>query len=334
MASKKESDLRHHPDIEPFLICEAETTENIVGEGAYGRVLEIKVDGAVCAAKEIHEIILSQQEKSKVTDDFLRECRIMSSLRHPNITQFLGFCFLGKKAAYPAIVMERLATNLHDTLKSEESDSSCIPLGLKFCILRDVACGLAYLHRRLLVHRDLTARNVLLTSGMEAKITDLGMAREVPSPSPSLMTRCPGNIVYMPPEAMEKKAGEKATYSSSIDIFSWGVLTIFTLTHKFPDPLPATFEDRWFGTMKRTELERREEYMKNVRLKYNSQEHPAYPVIPLIQACLHNNPTKRPTIKEVLEQATKLKENNIVIDATRTKLQLLKRKKVRQTIEN
>ena len=191
-----------------FLIDGAEKTGNVVGHGAYGRVVEIKVDGAVCAAKEIHQLLV-QQGKSNVTDAFLR---IMSSLRHPNITQFLGFCFLDKKATYPALVMERLATNLHSMLQSEESPNKPIhiPLGLKFSILRDVACGLAYLHHRAFVHRDLTATNVLLTSGMEAKIADLGVAREVistsPNPSASLMTRCPGTVAYMPPEAMENKA--------------------------------------------------------------------------------------------------------------------------------
>ena len=191
-----------------FLIDGAEKTGNVVGHGAYGRVVEIKVDGAVCAAKEIHQLLV-QQGKSNVTDAFLR---IMSSLCHPNITQFLGFCFLDKKATYPALVMERLATNLHSMLQSEESPNKPIhiPLGLKFSILRDVACGLAYLHHRAFVHRDLTATNVLLTSGMEAKIADLGVAREVistsPNPSASLMTRCPGTVAYMPPEAMENKA--------------------------------------------------------------------------------------------------------------------------------
>ena len=58
MASKEKSDLRHHPDFEPFLIAEVEATGYVVGHGAYGRVLEIKVDGEVCVAKEIHQLLV------------------------------------------------------------------------------------------------------------------------------------------------------------------------------------------------------------------------------------------------------------------------------------
>jgi len=119
---------------------------------------------------------------------------------------------------------------------------------------------------------------------MEAKVADLGMARKVEL----VMTKCPGNIVYMPPEAMERST----SYSSPIDIFSWGVLTIFTLTQEFPQPLPATFQST-LGTKMRSELERREEYMDKIRQRYDSQEHPARPVITLILACLHNEPSKQ-----------------------------------------
>lgn len=321
MASKEGSGLRHHPLVKSFLISSAETTGIEVGHGAYGRVVEIKVDGAICVAKEIHQL-LSQEGKSKATADFLRECETMSTLRHPNITQFLGFCFLEENATYPALVMERLATDLHNILVSKDTSPILIPLGLKFSILCDVACGLAYLHRQSLVHRDLTAANVLLTTGMEAKIADLGTARKIAF----IMTECPGNIVYMPPEAMERNA----SYSSPIDIFSWGVLTIFTLTQQFPQPLPATFQSK-LGTTLRTELERREEYMEKIRQRYDSQEHPARPVIPLIQACLRNEPSKRPKIMDVLEQATKLKESTIEKDTTLTKLQFIQRVTVRQT---
>ena len=320
MASKEaELDLRHHSAIKPFLISGAEVTENVVGQGAYGRVVEVKVDGAVCAAKEIHQILF-QVGKSKITDAFLRECKIMSSLRHPNITQFLGFCFLDKKATYPALVMERLATNLHDTLVNNESPA--IPLGLKFSILCDVACGLAYLHCQspALIHRDLTAPNVLLTTGMKAKIADLGMTREVNFK----MTECPGNIVYMPPEAMEGNTN----YTSAIDIFSWGVLTIFTLTQHFPTPRSATFLNG-SRTMGRSELERREEHMEKIKQRYNAQGNPTRPVIALIQDCLHNDPAKRPKIMEVLKQVTRLKEDNAERDMTLTKLQFIQRVTVR-----
>ena len=83
----------------------------------------------------------------------------------------------------------------------------------------------------------------------------------------------------------------------------------------------------------RTELERREEYMKQIKQKYDFQGRPSHPVIFLIQSCLQNSPSKRPNIEEVLEKATKLKESNLEEDMTLNKIQFYQRVQVRLYFE-
>ena len=64
-----------------------------IGWGAYGRVFEVNYQGTICAAKEVHGLLLqfSQgEELSKIKSDFLNECRIWSTIRHPYVVQFLG----------------------------------------------------------------------------------------------------------------------------------------------------------------------------------------------------------------------------------------------------
>ena len=64
-----------------------------IGRGAYGRVFEVDYAGTLCAAKEIHKLLLQSAEINefkKLKDDFLHECHIWSTLRHPHIVQFLG----------------------------------------------------------------------------------------------------------------------------------------------------------------------------------------------------------------------------------------------------
>ena len=64
-----------------------------IGRGAYGRVFEVDYQGTLCAAKEVHSILLemSQDEgRRKITTDFLHECQIWSTIRHPCVVQFLG----------------------------------------------------------------------------------------------------------------------------------------------------------------------------------------------------------------------------------------------------
>ena len=110
----------------------------------------------------------------------------------------------------------------------------------------------------------------------------------------------------MPPEAVAPSASnrEKAKYDASIDIFSLGVVAIFTIGETFPcDPLPHNYTDEKSGLLvARTELQRRSGYMANVsaQLRACGQLRGDHPLIKLIQQCLQNLPAKRPGIREVL----------------------------------
>ena len=68
-------------------------TKKEIGRGAYGRVFEVDYEGTLCVAKEVHALLLQfaqGNELEKIRDDFLNECQIWSTLRHPYIVQFLG----------------------------------------------------------------------------------------------------------------------------------------------------------------------------------------------------------------------------------------------------
>ena len=142
---------------------------------------------------------------------------------------------------------------------------------------------------------------------MVAKIADLGMAPIVPRVrAAATMTKGPGALVYMPPEAFApaRSNTEKSKYDASIDIFSLGVITIFAIGGVFPcDPLePNYLNDETGLLVARTELQRRAEYMRyvNEQLRACGQLRGDHPLIRLIQQCLHNGPHKRPSIREVL----------------------------------
>ena len=79
------------------------------------------------------------------------------------------------------------------------------------------------------IHRDLTSKNVLLTSSLVAKITDMGNSRIVnmrPGQMARTLTKYPGTLVYMPPEAQD----DIHRYGASMDIFSFGHLALYTIT--------------------------------------------------------------------------------------------------------
>ena len=292
--------LDNHPDLRPFLLSNATATGTTIGTGSYGSVEEVAIPGAVCAAKKIHDLFLDPRQMpregiEKAASEFVRECQLMSTLRHPHIVQFLGVCFL-PGSRMPALVMEKLVTSLHNVLDPEPSPPTkpYIPDSLKCSVLQNVVSGLAFLHSHSppIIHRDLSAKNVLLNEGMVAKIADLGMARIVPRMrGAATMTKAPGASIYMPPEALE----DKSKYDTSIDIFSMGVVALFTLSQMFPDPLSAAFMDDSGRMVGRTELERRAEYMQEV-LRQFPQVHP---FVCLIQQCLKNRIVERPSIQQV-----------------------------------
>ena len=190
--------------------------------------MQVKYNKLVCAAKKLHDALVEAENEGleDIVGRYAQECRLMANIRHPNITQFLGLFFL-PEAETPLLVIERLEMSLDDLLECVPN----LPLILKVSFLEGVCCGLVHLHSMQppVVHRDLTARNVLLTSSLVAKITDLGNSRIInmrPGQLARTLTRVPGTLVYMPPEALS----ESSHYGKSLDIFSFGHLSLFCMT--------------------------------------------------------------------------------------------------------
>ena len=165
-------------------------------------------------------------------------------------------------------------------------------------ILRDVALGLCFLHERSppIIHRDLSPNNVLLTSNMNAKLSDLGVAK-ILNLTPARMTqmtqtKAPGTPCYMPPEALTAKP----KYTTKIDVYSYGVLIIHTLCGRWPFPEDAFRPDprNPDAIIPASEIEHRAEYLQEI-----GNDHP---LIALIQQCLSNMPSRRPETPALLDQ--------------------------------
>ena len=134
-----------------------------LGRGAYGRVFKAKYRGSVCAAKEVHSILIqltqmAPEERKRLQDSFQRECDYCSNLNHPNIVHFIGI-YHPPQQLFPVMIMELMDESL--TTYAEKPN---INFDTRTSILRDVAKGLNYLHSRNppVIHRDLSPNNILL----------------------------------------------------------------------------------------------------------------------------------------------------------------------------
>ena len=123
-------------------------------------------------AGKIFKVIASPQQAvaSKMCEVLIS----MLQLSHPNIVQCEGVALLPDQSPLPVLLMERLKTSLHAYLL--DPVNSNLPVERKLSFLLDTAQGLDYLHSHTpaIIHRDLTATNVLLDSQLRAKITDVG----------------------------------------------------------------------------------------------------------------------------------------------------------------
>ena len=214
--------------------------DEIIGIGSYGAVYKAKCDDLVCAAKIIHPTLFDPTTLHQIAPHrehrlpmrrFEQECEFLSTVRHPNIVQYLGM-HRDPDTGLPALLMELMDDSLTHFLESHKQP---LPYHIQVNFCRDIAVGLHFLHSNNIVHRDLSSNNVLLISNTRAKLTDFGMARlgDInPRLSPTTNTMCPGTDVYMPPEAVQ----DQPIYTEKIDCFSLGVIIIQILTQEFPKP--------------------------------------------------------------------------------------------------
>jgi serine/threonine-protein kinase len=119
----------------------------------------------------------------------------MTTLRHPNIVQLYGH---GRRGALPYIVMEYLdGMTLAEVLQHE---GGAIPVAETIALIKQVALGLAFLHKNGLVHRDVKPQNVIVGGGGRVTILDLGVVRDQANPGLTRPGAMVGTPYYMSPE--------------------------------------------------------------------------------------------------------------------------------------
>ena len=296
-------------------IVRVDAVPSVIGHGSYGVVLELRYHGLKCAGKQFYEILYHETtrlEKEAILRMIIKECNTLAKMRHPHIVQFLGV-YCTTESPLPLLVMEFLPTNLTKCLEKYD----ILPDEISYTILEDIACALSYLHSKSFAHRDLSTNNILLTSDMRAKISDLGGAKDLTSkPRRELMSKQPGTIDFMPPEALE----ENAQYGLEIDIFSFGVVLLAVICGEHPTPRDRYQKnDAAQGTesfQRLTETARRKEYIDRIVS--------GHPMLTLICECL-DEPGKRPNANKVQEKISDEKLKLAVSD--KDKISLLKEKK-------
>ena len=270
-----------------------------LGSGSYGGVCKAKCDGLLCAAKIMHPTLFDLRDPG--TESYLRkfreECHLLSLARHPNVVQYLA-TYYDPDTLLPVLLMELCDESLTAFL---ERSPGPLSYHIQLNICHDITLALVYLHSNRLIHRDLTGNNVLMIAGTRAKITDFGMSK-LATVNPR-MTLCPGNLLYMSPEALD----EAKTYTAKLDIFSFGVIVIQILTRQFPNPTDRfrlVYSSEFNEQLRRVvpETERREAHLKLIPDTHSLK--------PLALQCLKNKENERPSALQLSERLSELKQSS------------------------
>jgi serine/threonine protein kinase len=215
-----------------------------------------------------------QKLKGARLKSFEREIVILATMQHPCLLKFVGavdsppFC----------IVTEWMGggTLYHELHRHHRLD----PTQLTICAI-DIARGIHFLHARSIIHRDLKALNVLLTTDGYARICDFGYSREL-SRQDEKMTNNIGTPHWMAPEMLSGTG----IYDEKIDVYAYGMVLWEILTKKLP-----------YAGMEAAQIIT-QVMMNDIRPPIPTAT--PRPIRELIQLCWMRDPEKRPSLHQLL----------------------------------
>jgi len=157
-------------------------------------------------------------------------------------------------------------------------------------------------HNPPIVHRDLSSNNILLTTFLRAKISDLGVAKVIRPDHKKSLTKIPGTADFMPPEAISDNWTSE--YDTALDVFSFGAVMLHVATQEWPTPLAVKMYDKdKRKPIALTEVERRQPHLDKVKGATAD-------IKPLIISCLDDDPSVRPNIIDLSEDIKRAMEEH------------------------
>uniref|UniRef100_H3HE84 Protein kinase domain-containing protein n=1 Tax=Phytophthora ramorum TaxID=164328 RepID=H3HE84_PHYRM len=253
--------------------------------GGYGEVYRGLYREEPVAVK----VLLPEKQKNLgQINAFLAEIKMMATIDHPCIVRFHGVAWdsLSDLSAVMEFMEGGDLRSLLDRFEQEQR-----PRGFdldKARIALQTAQALTYLHSLdpKVLHRDLKSRNILLSSELDAKLSDFGVARKY---SFSSMTAGVGTSLWMAPEVM---LGDR--YDASADIFSFGVVLSELDSHVHPYA-----EARMTNSGQRVPDAALLQLVAMGRVSVEFSVNAPTMLADLGRACVRLNPTTRPSASEV-----------------------------------
>ncbi|EPS67034.1 mitogen activated protein kinase kinase kinase kkk 3, partial [Genlisea aurea] len=247
----------------------------LLGKGTFGQVYLgfNNENGQMCAIKEV-KVISDDQSSKESLRQLNQEITLLRPLAHPNIVRYYGSDLSEETLS---VYLEYVSGgSIHKLL--QEYGPFGEPVIQNYT--RQILAGLAYLHGRNTVHRDIKGANILVDPHGEIKLADFGMAKHIASATSMLSFK--GSPYWMAPEVVMNTNG----YSLAVDIWSLGCTVLEMAMSKPPwsqyEGVAAIFK------------------IGNSKDIPEIPDHLSSHAKDFIRQCLQRDPSSRPTASQLL----------------------------------
>ncbi|KAF9485324.1 Pkinase-domain-containing protein [Pholiota conissans] len=191
-----------------------------VGEGTFGKVYKARntITGTHVALKRIR--MESERDGFPVTA--MREIKLLQSLRQENVVRLYEM-MVSNGSVY--MVFEYMDHDLTGVLSQTQFTFSEAHLK---SLCHQMLAGLAYLHHKGVIHRDIKGSNILINNRGELKLADFGLARFYQKRRRTDYTNRVITLWYRPPELLFGAT----VYGPEVDMWSAGCIMLELFTKK------------------------------------------------------------------------------------------------------
>ncbi|KAF0550626.1 kinase-like protein [Gigaspora margarita] len=265
----------------------------IIGRGGSSIVFSAIYEGKdKYALKSIrNNIILDKKEVKK----FIKELKLLYDIDNPYIVKFYGIS--RDPSTHNIMLILQLANggNLRSYLEGKVLNGLYrIAWTELLRIANQIVNGLAHLHRKGIIHRDLHSKNILINDNM-VLIGDFGLSKQLNDLTSS--SSCMGGMAaYTDPQCFIQDKKKKVKRDVKSNIYSLGVL-LWELTSGVP---PFYYLSK-FVIVVEISRGKREDVIQNTPCRYSN----------LYQECWSSNPNQRPTLEKISTELMDLSTETI-----------------------
>ncbi|XP_038718704.1 wall-associated receptor kinase 2-like [Tripterygium wilfordii] len=271
-----------------------------LGEGGFGSVYRgILADNIEVAVKKSKGV-----DKAQVNEESQHEISIVSQVNHKNVVKLLGLCLETK---VPLLVYEFISNG---TLYQHVHDKKSHILKTwkaRLRIAEETALALNYLHSLAhppIIHSDVKSMNILLDENYTAKVSDFGASMLISADEAVIATKIQGTFGYLDPEYL--MTGNLTTKS---DVYSFGIVILELLTGEKPSSNSRSGEkgniiQHFISSLENNTLHQILDFEVSDEEEMDEIE----VVAELAKRCVHSSGMKRPTMKEVADELSRLRK--------------------------